>query len=195
MIARKSEYQQTPQATGQEREQRARMKPMHFSAGRLTPVILAVAVAAWHPALSRAQAPIDVYDLADYRLTADVFKQFVEASRAIGEITRRDSAFTYAPLFTEEVALSGDATAVAAGLVARLENHAGLSAALQSAKLSPREYSKFAIALLAAHMANGFIQAGVLQRVPAGAPTHNVEFVNTHQTEITAVLADLGIRD
>jgi hypothetical protein len=66
---------------------------------------------------------------------------------------------------------------------------------LQSAKLSPREYSKFAIALLAAHMANGFIQAGVLQRVPAGAPTHNVEFVNTHQTEITAVLADLGIRD
>jgi hypothetical protein len=158
-------------------------------------LVLAVAVAAAYPGPGRAQAPIDVYDLADYRLAADVFKQFIEASRAIGEITRRDSAFTYAPLFTEEVVLSGDATAVAAGLVARLENHSGLSAALQSAKLTPREYSKFAIALLAAHMAHGFIQAGVLQRVPAGAPTDNVEFVKTHQTEITAVFADLGIRD
>jgi hypothetical protein len=157
--------------------------------------ILAFAVAGGYPGAGRAQAPINVYDLADYRLTPDVFRQFVEASRAIGVITRRDSAFTYAPLFTKEVVLSGDAPAVAAGLVARLENHAGLSAALQSAKLTPREYSKFAIALLAAHMAHRFMQAGVLQRVPAGAPTHNVEFVGTHQTEITAVLADLGVRD
>jgi hypothetical protein len=44
-------------------------------------------------------------------------------------------------------------------------------------------------------MAHGFIKAGVLPRVPDGAPTHNVEFVDTHQAEVTAVLADLGMRD
>jgi hypothetical protein len=39
------------------------------------------------------------------------------------------------------------------------------------------------------------VKTGVLQRVPAGAPTHNVDFVNSHETEVTAVLADLGVRD
>jgi hypothetical protein len=168
---------------------------MNSSTRSIMPLILAVAVAAWHPGAAHAQAPIDVYDLADYRLTPEVFKQFVQASREIGEITRRDSAFTYAPLFTKEVALSGDAVEMAAGLVSRLENHVGLATALQTAKLTSREYSKFAITLVAAHMANGFIKAGVLQRVPAGAPTHNVEFVDTHQTEVMSVLADLGVRD
>jgi hypothetical protein len=168
---------------------------MHFSARSVVPLILAIAVAGWYSAPVRAQAPIDVYDLADYRLTPEVFKQFAEASREIGEITRRDSAFTYAPLFTKEVVLSGDAPEMAAGLMSRLENHAGLTAALQMAKLTSREYSKFAITLVAAHMAHGFIKAGVLQRVPDGAPTHNVEFVGTHQPEVTAVLADLGMRD
>ena len=141
------------------------------------------------------QAPIDVYDLADYRLTPEVFEQFVQASGLIAEITRHDAAFTYAPLFTKDVALSGDAPAMAAGLVARLENHTGLADALQKARLTPREYAKFAIALLAAQLAHGFLKAGVLKRVPEGAPAINVDFVSTHEAEVTAVLGDLGVRD
>ncbi|HEU4690934.1 MAG TPA: hypothetical protein VFS23_21345 [Vicinamibacterales bacterium] len=168
---------------------------MNSPARFVVPLILAVVFAGWHPVSSSAQAPIDVYDLADYRLTPEVFKQFVQASQRVGEITRSDSQFTFAPLFTKEVVLSGDAVAMATGLVARLDNHAGLTAALQTAKLTSREYSKFAITLVAAHMAHGFIKAGVLPRVPDGAPTHNVEFVETHQTEVTAVLAELGMRD
>ncbi len=39
------------------------------------------------------------------------------------------------------------------------------------------------------------MKAGVLQRVPEGAPTINVEFVKAHEAEVTAVLAQLGIRD
>ncbi len=66
---------------------------------------------------------------------------------------------------------------------------------MQTAKLTPREYAKFAIVLLAAHLAHGFVKAGVLQRVPAGAPTNNVEFVKAHEAEVTAVLAELGVRD
>jgi hypothetical protein len=142
-----------------------------------------------------AQAPIDVYDLADYRLTPQVFEQFVQASRLIAEATRRDPAFTYAPLFTKEIALSGDAPAMAAGLVARLENHAQLAASLQTAKLTAREYAKFAIALVGAHLAHGFLDSGVLRRVPDGAPTANVAFVDAHEAEITSALETLGISD
>jgi hypothetical protein len=157
-------------------------------------LILAASGAGGRVSLS-AQAPIEIYDLADYRLTPQVFEQFVQASGRISEIARTDAAFTYAPLFSKDVALDGDAVAMTSALSARLENHAGLAAALQAAKLTPREYSKFAITLVAAHLAHGFLKAGVLRRVPNGAPTNNVEFVKTHEAEVTAVLADLGIRD
>jgi hypothetical protein len=159
----------------------------------LATLVLVASCAAWE-AQPRAQA-VDVYDLADYRLTPEVFEQFVRASGLIAEITRRDPAFTYAPLFTKDVALAGDAPTAASGLVARLENHAELAAALQTAKLTPREYSKFVIVLVAAHLAHGFLKAGVLQRVPAGAPTNNVEFVQAHEADVTAALAQLGIHN
>ena len=142
-----------------------------------------------------AQSPIDVYELVDYRLTTEVFERFVQANGRIVDITQHDSSFTYAPLFTKDVALSGDAVAEAAGLVARLANHAGLAAALEAAKITPREYSKFAITLIAAHLAYRFLNAGVLPRVPSGAPAINVEFVKTHESDVTAALAYLGIRD
>jgi hypothetical protein len=142
-----------------------------------------------------AQAPIDVYELADYRLTTEVFERFLQATERIGTVTREDSAFTYAPLFTKDVALSGDAVAEVAGLVARLENHPGLAAALSAANITAREYAKFALTLIVAHLAHGFLTSGVLPRVPEGAPTINVEFVKAHDSEVTAVLATLGIRD
>jgi hypothetical protein len=142
-----------------------------------------------------AQAPIDVYELADYRLTTEVFERFVQASRQIAEITQRDDSFTHAPLFTKEVALSGDAVAEVAGLMARLTNHAALAAALEDAKITPREYSKFVITLVAAHLAHGFLNAGVLTQVPSGAPTTNVAFVKARESDVNAALADLGIRD
>ena len=34
-----------------------------------------------------------------------------------------------------------------------------------------------------------------LKRVPEGAPTINVEFVKSREAEITAALAEIGIRD
>jgi hypothetical protein len=142
-----------------------------------------------------AQRAIDAEELAKYRLTRDVFERFVKASSRIGDITRADSAFSDKPLFTKDVALSGDAVEETKGLVARLENHAGLAAALEAAKITPREYSKFAIALIAAHLAHGFVKAGVLRDVPPGTPAMNVEFVRTHESQVTATLAVLGIRD
>ena len=154
---------------------------------RIIPLLLAASVF--------AQTPIDVYELADYRLTTEVFDRFVQASSRIADVTRGDASFSYAPLFTKDVALSDDAVAAATGLVARLENHKALAAALDGAKITPREYAKFAITLIAAHLAHRFLASGVLPRVPAGAPTINVEFVKTHEADVIAVLANLGIRD
>lgn len=171
------------------------MDRMRRSTHRAIAGLVLVAALAAGETKPSAQAPVDVYDLADYRLTVQVFEQFVRASGLVAGITRLDPAFNYAPLFTRDVALDGDAPTVASGLAARLENHAGLAAALQTAKLTPREYSKFAIALVAAHVAHEFLKAGVLQRVPAGAPTNNVEFVKTHEAQVIAVLAELGIRN
>src|SRR5262245_1812409 len=101
-----------------------------------------------------AQAPLDMYELVDYRLTTEVFERFARATNRIAEITRDDASFTSAPLFTEDVVLSNP-VAAAAGLAARLEQHAALGATLQSARITPREYAKFATGLVAAHLAYG----------------------------------------
>lgn len=155
-------------------------------------VLTAIVVAA---VVLSAQTPIDTFELADYRLTPAVFERFVRANTRIVEIARTDPIFTFAPLFSKTVMLSGDAVIAASGLAARLENHAGLSAALDEAKLTPREYAKFAISLVGAHLAYNFLKTGALRRVPEGAPTINVEFVKAHETEVATALESLGIRD
>ncbi len=134
-------------------------------------------------------------DLALYRLTEPVFEQFVEASRMIGTATRADRRFDDDPLFTPEVALLGDAREVAARLDARLQDEPVLAHALRTAGITSREYTKFALGLLAARVAHGFIASGVLRSVPEGPAADNVRFVDEHQREVAAVLEELGIVD
>ena len=162
---------------------------------RCAKVLLLAAMTQLAAGTVKAQSPIDVYELADYRLTPEVFVRFVEAGTRISDVIQQDSSFDDAPLFTKEILLSGDAVAEATGLAARLEHHTGLAAALEAARLTPREYAKFAITLIAAHLAHRFINSGALKRVPSGAPTINVEFIKNHDTDVTAALATLGIRD
>lgn len=131
--------------------------------------------------------------IATYRLTAPVFVQFEAASRAIAAVTHAEPRFTTAPLFTREVALLGDIQAVALGLEARLRNDPSLAPALVAAKLSPRDYAKFALVLIAARMAHGFVNAGVLRGVPPGVTADNVAFVAAHQAEVETLLEALGV--
>jgi hypothetical protein len=161
----------------------------------LATLLVIAAIGGAVTAAVEAQAPLDVSELADYQLTAEVFERFVVATRAVAAIARDDPSFIYAPLFTKDVALSGDVVAAASALVARVENHPGLAAALEASKITPREYSKFAIGMIAAHMVEGFVKAGVMRRVPAGAPSVNVEFVKTHESDVVAALALLGVLD
>jgi hypothetical protein len=139
------------------------------------------------------QAPLEVDELAKYRLTTGVFMQFEVASRSIAAAMRADPAFTREPLFTREIVLSGDAAVAATALETRLQTDPGLGRALRAAKLSAREYTKFALAVIAARLAHGFVKAGVLRGVPDGPAASNVAFVQAHEVEIASLLADLGI--
>jgi hypothetical protein len=138
-------------------------------------------------------ADIDAESVAAYRLTGPVFARFEAASRRIAAVTRDDPRYANAPLFSRDVAMLGDVRAVAAGLQARLQNDPALAGALAAAKITEREYTTFAIALIAARLAQGFVAAGVLRNVPPGPTSDNVAFVTDHEVAVSSVLTDLGV--
>jgi hypothetical protein len=62
--------------------------------------------------------------------------------------------------------------------------------ALQQAGLTPREYSKFMMAMVQAAFAAGFKKAGMLKELPAGVNPDNVKFVEEHEAELKAMQAE-----
>ncbi len=153
----------------------------------LIAILLAVAL--------QTASPFQERELAGYRLTQPVFERFGHASRLIAAATRDDPRFDESPLFTRDVAVLGDAPAMAAELDARLRGEPALADALRTAGLTSREYTTFALGLVAARLAHGFVAAGVLRSVPAGVAADNVAFVERHQAEIAGVFRTLGIVD
>jgi hypothetical protein len=139
------------------------------------------------------QSAWSVNELAEYRLTVQVLKQFGHASRLIAVATRDDPEFVRHPLFTEEIALSGEVQEMASALEARLTREPLLASALGEAGLTAHDYTKFALALSAARLAYGFVQSGALRRVPDGAAADNVKFVGAHLTEVLEVLKAIGL--
>jgi hypothetical protein len=155
-------------------------------------LVAAVIASLVMPAPVAAQGTFDVKELAAYRLTAARLAPFEEASRLIADVIESDPGLTNAPLFTKEITLSGDAPVMAAELHARLTAHPALAQALRTAKISAREYATFALALIAARLAHGFADAGIL-RVPPGVAADNVAFVSAHHDRVVAVLKRLGV--
>jgi hypothetical protein len=145
--------------------------------------------------VAAGQAAFEVSELAGYRLTPAVFEQFEAASRLIAQAMRDDPRFADAPLFTREVALDDDVAAAALALDTRLTVDTALRAALSTARISSREYAKFAIALIAAHLAHEFLAAGALRAVPPGVAADNVSFVAAHRPAVSAALESIGVTD
>jgi hypothetical protein len=162
-------------------------------------VLLALATAA--PAMDAMAAPhpvqeeFSVADLADYRLTPGVFSRFVTATRLIGKAMHDDPRLAADPLFTREVAVLDDVVAAAERVNARLKFEPRYTTALRVAGLSSREYTRFALALVGARLAHGFMQSGALRRVPAGPAADNVAFVAAHEPTVREMLALLGLED
>jgi hypothetical protein len=136
---------------------------------------------------------VDRRELAAYRLTTADFEQFRNASARIAIVIADDASFRAQPLFSEEITQSGDVIEVSAMLEARLRGHAGLSEALTAAKMSARDYTKCALTLVAARLALGFLDSGVLKAVPPGAAADNVAFVRAHRTAVDETLNELAI--
>jgi Skp family chaperone for outer membrane proteins len=59
--------------------------------------------------------------------------------------------------------------------------------ALRSAGLTPREYSKFMLAMLQAGMAAGMKKSGLIKELPKDFPAENVQFMLDHEAELTAM--------
>ena len=136
---------------------------------------------------------IDRRELAAYRLTTADFEQFRDASARIAIVIADDASFRGQPLFSEEITQSGDVTEASATLEARLRGHTGLSEGLAAARISARDYTKRALTLIAARLALGCLDSGVLKTVPPGAAADNVAFVRAHRTAVDEVLKELAI--
>jgi hypothetical protein len=156
----------------------------------MTRIALAIALCA---AVLSAQSEFGVTEIADYRLEADAFARFNRASHVIAAAARADARFERDPLFTKDILLSGDVLPMAIALEARLRNEPALAGAFVAADITPHDYAKFALALVAARLAYGFVQSGVLRRVPAGVHADNVMFVEANLADILSVLKELGV--
>lgn len=143
-------------------------------------------------AIVAAQPPIAATDLATYRLTRPAFDRFAHATRLIqAALKQRPEAA--APLFDREVAVTGEATEMAAGVQKRLEADPVLSGALFAAGIDAREYTTFALTLFGARLAHGFVRSGALRYVPAGPPRDNVAFIEANERDVAATLVLLEL--
>jgi hypothetical protein len=142
---------------------------------------------------ARGQQPVTARELAEYRLTAASFSRVVDAGRLIAAIIDREPRFMDAPLFTREVMLLGDVVEMATALESRLRDEQTLAAALDTAKITPREFTTFTFALFGAHLARGFMRSGALRFVPPGVTADNVAFVNANADAVDGLLDALRI--
>ena len=156
-------------------------------------MLLILGICVTGPPCVAGQAAFDAKELANYRLTLPVFTRFAHASRLIGAAIRQEPRFAADPLFTADLSVTGDAVEAATTLRTRLDNDATLSSALFAADISAHEYATFAVALIGARLAHGFLESGAMRRVPAGVAEDNVAFVRAHLGDVTAVLEQLGV--
>ena len=141
------------------------------------------------------EPPLTARQLARYLLTEPMLKKFAHATRLMIAATRDEPRFVDAPLFTKDIFLSGDAAETAAALQKRIDSDPALAGALFAADLSARDYTSFAVTLVAARLAHGFIESGVLRGVPTGVAENNVQFVARHHSQVSALLRDMGLQD
>jgi len=158
---------------------------------RLVAVLLGLCLCS--PLAARSQPAFDARQLANYRLTLPVFLRFAHATRLLAAQMRTDSRFERDPLFSRDVSVAGDAVEMDTTLRTRLDQDATLAAALFAADISAHEYATFALALLGARLAHGFLESGAMRLVPPGVAADNVAFVREHLPAIRAALIQLGL--
>lgn len=145
------------------------------------------------PAPAAAQQPFDQKELAAYRLTEPVYKRFAHAARLIAAASRQEPRLEQAPIFTKQIAVSGDVLEMATLLNTRLEEELAFRSALFAAQIDSREFTTFALALFAARLAHGFVKAGLIHVMPDGVAGGNVAFAEAHQADIGSLFKEIGV--
>jgi hypothetical protein len=161
------------------------------------PFLLAVLLAACSPDATPAQAthaavPADPgvppatadagSDHGEYPLTRANVDAFFDAQPLLAAASDADPSLDPAMDLSEE-----DADQFAA----RLQATPALRDAIARAGLSTRDYARTSEQLLGALMAQGALDAGLLQELPEGVSRRNVDFVRTHKAQIEARLQSL----
>jgi hypothetical protein len=73
---------------------------------------------------------------------------------------------------------------------ANIRKSPAIANALQSAGMSPREYSTFMMAMIQASMVAGFKKAGMMKELPKDVNPENVKFIEEHEAELKAMQAE-----
>ena len=158
-------------------------------------LLLAVVIVVGTHSPATAQSPLTARQLSEYPLTPAAFKKFAHATRLMIAATRDEPRFVDRPLFSKAIFVSGDAPEMAAALQQRLDSDPLLATALFAADMSARDYTKFALALVAARLAQGFVKSGVMRGVPAGIAESNVRFIDGHEKDVSSLLKEMGLPD
>jgi hypothetical protein len=145
------------------------------------------------PTPAVTQPAFDTHQLASYRLTSPVFARFTQATGLLAARMHDDPRYEQEPLFSKDVSVAGDAAEMASALRSRLDTNPDLAGALFAADITAHEYATFALALVAARLAYGFVEAGVLRQVPAGVAADNVAFVRDNLADVRRALTQLGL--
>jgi hypothetical protein len=145
------------------------------------------------PSFAAAQQAFDQKELAAYRLTEPVYLRFAHAARLITAASKKDPRLEQAPIFTKQIAVSGDILEMATLLSTRLDEEPAFRSALFAAEIDAHEFTTFALALFAARLAHGFVKAGLIHVMPDGVAGGNVAFAEAHQVDIGTLFAEMGV--
>jgi hypothetical protein len=123
-------------------------------------------------------------DISDYRLDMEKMKKYSIAIRGFATLAKTDSAAADA--------MSSNANATTAQMIARLENNPAAMGVLHEAGLTAQEYVWITAAWLQAAMTQGVLESSSDAKIPEGQNPQNLEFLKAHKAELEAMTRDVG---
>lgn len=111
---------------------------------------------------------------AGFELTMDKVDAFLAAAKNLAAVEQADASLDAAM----------NASETAAQFAARLEASPKMRDAIEAADMSVEDYALTNESLVAALMAVGAHEAGMLEAIPAGIPAQHVEFVKANKAEL-----------
>ena len=129
-----------------------------------------------------AQAAPATDAAADFELTMDKVDAFFAAAKNLAAVEQADASLDSAM----------NASETAAQFAARLEASPKMRAAIEAADMSVEDYALTNESLVAALMAVGAKEAGMLDEIPAEIPTQHIEFVKANKAELEKRMTGQG---